>query len=101
MALQNEKILRTVHARTPEDVELMVSEAFTDLPEALALLVSEDTLRSFIMRKTELKNPASTFEKAKLGKQLFGRPMGIEPKAGNAFIVTDLQNCVVVRYEPL
>lgn len=100
MPLQNEKVLRVAWAYSPEDVELEVSKAFTDLPTALALLVSEDTLRAFIMRKTDLKNPASTFEKAKAGKQLFGRPMGLEPKAGNAFIITDLQTCIVVRYEP-
>jgi hypothetical protein len=101
MALQNEKIVRTVSAGSPGDLELKVSEAFTDLPGAMAILVSEDTLKSFIMGKKDLKNPASTFEKAKAGKQLFGRPMGIEKRAGNAFIVTDLENCIVVRYEPV
>ena len=98
--LQNEKVLKTGHASTPDDLELMVSEAFTALPTALVILVSEGTLQRFIMGKTDLKNPAGTLEKAKALKQLFGRPMGLEEKAGNAFIITDLDSCIVVRYDP-
>ncbi len=98
--LQNEKILKTGHASNPEDLELMVSEAFTALPSALIILVSEGTLQRYIMAKTDLKDPAGTFEKAKMLKRLFGRPLGIEPKVNNAFVVTDLESCIVVRYDP-
>lgn len=102
MPLQNEKVLRVAWAHTPDEVDLELSKAYTDLPSALALLVSEETLRRYVMARTDLKNNAQTFEvlKAASPRRLHGRPMGFEPKAGNAFIITDLQTCIVVRYEP-
>lgn len=99
--LQNEKVLRTGHASTPDDAALLIDQACTEIGGEAIILASEDTLKGFVMRYDGLLNPLGTFERMKLEKKFFGRLIQIEPKAvGSIFIITDTHNCIVVRYDP-
>lgn len=101
MALQNETVLRTGRASTTDDVALLISEAFTEIGGGAVLVVSEDTLWTFVKNYDGLQNPPRTFERMKLEKLFFGRPMATDSRVvGSVFIVTDTHNCILVRYEP-
>lgn len=100
MPIGHEEVLKSYTAHTAQQVVDLLSQALSELPDALVILSSEDTVQRFLQAYTELKNPAQTFERVKSEHKLMGKPFAFEEDARGCFIVTSLTQCIRVRYAP-